>query len=140
MICPVCNRDMVVIERNRIELDYCTKCRGVWFDSGELELLLGTLGLDSSKAFLDNLTGSPETKTSEKKRSCPICRQKMKKTNAGEQPHILIDVCRSGDGLWFDGNELGELVKQLAKGEVGKPDIQHKLIEFLGETFQGAGK
>ena len=39
MICPVCHKSMLDIEYNNIELDYCEKCRGVWFDAGELELL-----------------------------------------------------------------------------------------------------
>ena len=40
---------MIVVERNRIELDHCTNCGGVWFDSHELELLLASFG-ESSKA------------------------------------------------------------------------------------------
>jgi len=40
MICPVCKSDMIDVEYNRIELDYCTACRGVWFDTEELELLI----------------------------------------------------------------------------------------------------
>jgi len=39
MICPVCRQSMLDIEYNNIELDYCEKCKGVWFDAGELELL-----------------------------------------------------------------------------------------------------
>ena len=43
MKCPVCRIDMIVVEHKKIELDYCVKCSGVWFDSGELELLLDTI-------------------------------------------------------------------------------------------------
>jgi len=56
--------------------------------------------------------------------------------NLGEQPEILIDACQREDGLWFDGGELGQLVKQLAKEPVGKPDSQHQVIAFLGEVFK----
>jgi len=27
-------------ERNRIEIDYCPSCRGVWLDKGELDKML----------------------------------------------------------------------------------------------------
>jgi len=47
MICPACKNDMIVVEHEDIELDYCTNCNGVWFDSGELELLLEAAGLES---------------------------------------------------------------------------------------------
>ena len=55
MICPVCKRDMIVIEYHDVELDYCTSCKGVWFDSGELELLLEAHALEEAKLFLDNI-------------------------------------------------------------------------------------
>ena len=42
MICPACREEMIVIEYNKIELDVCVQCKGVWFDGGELnEILLG---------------------------------------------------------------------------------------------------
>jgi Zn-finger nucleic acid-binding protein len=44
MICPVCDRDMTVVEYKGIELDYCTGCQGIWFDAGELGLLLKSRG------------------------------------------------------------------------------------------------
>jgi len=37
MICPVCKKDMFVIEYKRVELDYCHICKGAWFDAGEME-------------------------------------------------------------------------------------------------------
>ena len=52
MICPICKNDMIVVEHNKIELDYCLNCHGVWFDSGELELLLKSMKLESSDVFL----------------------------------------------------------------------------------------
>jgi len=136
MICPVCKSDRIVIEHSKIELDYCTSCHGVWFDSGELELLLESVSQEPSSPFLNNILGSPETRSSEKKRKCPICNKKMKKTTIGQQPEILIDVCRQGDGLWFDGGEVGQLIKQLAKKPSGKADSQQRVIDFLGEVFQ----
>ena len=40
MDCPVCKNAMIVLELDEVEVDYCADCRGVWLDSGELELLL----------------------------------------------------------------------------------------------------
>ncbi len=138
MICPVCKRHMIVVEHNRIELDYCTSCRGVWFDSGELELLLESLGLESPKLFLGNILNSTEARPPEKRRKCPICRQKMKKTLIG-QPEVLIDVCEKGDGLWFDGGEVGQLLKQLTEKPSAKSASHQQLTGFLGEVFQASG-
>jgi Zn-finger nucleic acid-binding protein len=41
MKCPVCKEpDLVIAERQGIEIDYCPSCRGVWLDRGELDKLI----------------------------------------------------------------------------------------------------
>jgi uncharacterized protein len=41
MKCPVCKEpDLLMTERQQIEIDYCPNCRGVWLDRGELDRLL----------------------------------------------------------------------------------------------------
>ncbi len=139
MICPVCKSDMIVVEHRQIELDYCPSCQGVWFDSGELELLLESAGLDSP-ALLAGLAGSAEASSKEKKRRCPICLRKMKKTVIGKEPEILLDVCSRGDGIWFDGGELAQLVEQLAGKTIEKTNPHQEVLAFLHEVFGTGGK
>ena len=41
MKCPVCvEPDLLMTDRQGIEVDYCPKCRGVWLDRGELDKLI----------------------------------------------------------------------------------------------------
>jgi Zn-finger nucleic acid-binding protein len=40
MPCPVCRVDLVMTDRQGVEIDYCPKCRGVWLDRGELDKIL----------------------------------------------------------------------------------------------------
>jgi uncharacterized protein len=40
MKCPVDSSDLVMTERQGIEIDYCPKCRGVWLDRGELDKII----------------------------------------------------------------------------------------------------
>ena len=40
LICPACRVDLVMSERHGVEIDYCSKCRGVWLDRGELDKIL----------------------------------------------------------------------------------------------------
>ena len=136
MICPVCKSAMIVVEYHDIELDYCNSCKGVWFDSGELELLLKSQGLGETKAFLDGITNSQEAASSEKKRNCPICGRKMKKTAMGGQPEIFIDVCRDKHGLWFDGGEVVQLIRHMAGERPPKGDSKGHVIGFLEEVFK----
>ena len=135
MICPTCKHTMVAVEYHNIELDYCNDCKGVWFDSGELELLLKSQSLEESQAFFDGILNSQEAASSEKKRTCPICGYKMKKTAIGGQPEILIDACRDKHGLWFDGGEVTQLVKRLAEERPSKHDPGGKVVSLLEEVF-----
>lgn len=40
MLCPIDNTELVMSERQGIEIDYCPKCRGVWLDRGELDKII----------------------------------------------------------------------------------------------------
>jgi Zn-finger nucleic acid-binding protein len=41
MKCPVCsNVNLVMSERQGVEIDYCPECRGVWLDRGELDKII----------------------------------------------------------------------------------------------------
>lgn len=41
MQCPVCKTvNLVMADRQGIEIDYCPQCRGVWLDRGELDKII----------------------------------------------------------------------------------------------------
>lgn len=40
MLCPICNVDLALSEKQGIEIDYCPKCRGIWLDRGELDKII----------------------------------------------------------------------------------------------------
>lgn len=41
MKCPVCTTtDLMMSDRQGIEIDYCPQCRGVWLDRGELDKII----------------------------------------------------------------------------------------------------
>lgn len=41
MKCPVCTTvNLVMTERQGVEIDYCPECRGVWLDRGELDKVI----------------------------------------------------------------------------------------------------
>lgn len=126
---------MIVIEEAGVELDWCPSCRGIWFDSGEIEILLGKV---LTGDFIQDIS-SAFTKAIdvEKKRRlpCPSCGKKMKKVVCGEgEEKIVIDVCSIGDGLWFDCGETFGVMKKIAAGR--EADFS-KLAGFL-EVFEGS--
>lgn len=52
MKCPKCGKAMEEVELAGIKVDQCTDCMGIYFDQGELEILLGA---QEPKGFLGGL-------------------------------------------------------------------------------------
>ena len=135
MNCPACKGIVVVVEYERIELDYCTNCSGVWFDAGELELLAERLSLDGETLLLRDIMGLPDDKVPEKPRRCPVCGKKMIKVHVGDDPRVLLDVCPRQDGIWFDSGEVSQVLSQL-KSRGSTMGKEGRVISFLGEVFE----
>jgi Zn-finger nucleic acid-binding protein len=127
MKCPVCSVPTYVVEYNEIELDLCPDCGGIWFDAGELELLLSQN---------ESSTLVPDAVSTEAVRECPLCRQDMEKMNIGPAGGVHIDTCSRGCGLWFDNNELQELTRDLAESGW---QVQPTIRKFLSEMFPTKG-
>lgn len=41
LTCPKCQESMRTYERNGVNVDQCTGCKGIFLDRGELEALIG---------------------------------------------------------------------------------------------------
>ncbi|MGB7581561.1 MAG: zf-TFIIB domain-containing protein [Sedimentisphaerales bacterium] len=128
MNCPVCKNAMITLELAKVEIDYCTGCKGVWLDAGELEMLLDDKG--KAKKLIHSF--AKDTSSREKARRCPICDKKMEKIDVGhEKPTLLIDRCSKGDGLWFDRGELNGIIAR------AKLDEGNKIKQILMDMFGG---
>lgn len=44
MNCPNDNTQLLLSERQGVEIDYCPQCRGVWLDRGELDKMIEKAG------------------------------------------------------------------------------------------------
>ncbi|MBI4358513.1 MAG: zf-TFIIB domain-containing protein [Candidatus Omnitrophica bacterium] len=146
MDCPACSEPLIVLESEQVEIDHCVSCKGIWLDSGELELLLGDSGrknelLSSFPLPLPVRPASPAGGQAgsplppgervrgegEKPRKCPICLKKMDKVLYED---VRLDRCRVGDGLWFDLGELERIVR------IGNFGGSTKVLEWLKGVFQ----
>lgn len=124
MNCPVCDKPMVVLEIDQVEVDHCLACGGTWLDAGELELLLdGAANRDTL------LSGMQRADITEKARACPICDKRMTKVRCGQ---VVLDRCARGDGIWFDSGELRDVI------ESGEFAGENRVYELLNDVFGGA--
>jgi uncharacterized protein len=118
----------MTLEFDRIEIDYCGQCEGIWLDSGELE------ALSAREERSDSLLATLRPGVSkESKRRCPICMKGMKKIFIGNAAPVLIDQCPA-HGMWFDS---GELRKVLSEGcaDSHRDAGTSGLLTLLDEVF-----
>ncbi len=54
MICPRCNSSLAISNTYGIEIDFCTNCRGVWLDKGELDKIIERSNSDSPFSINEN--------------------------------------------------------------------------------------
>jgi Zn-finger nucleic acid-binding protein len=139
MKCPVDKNELIVVEHKKIELDYCVECSGVWFDAGELDLLVESFKRDKVELANSELLTQKEADVTERKRKCPVCNREMKKAWLGKDSGVLIDSCPQKHGLWFDGGELHQVISQLTCHTPGGRSPTDVLC-FLGDAFQAGNK
>lgn len=121
MLCPVCKKEMMILEYNDVELDYCPICEGIWLDQGELELMLG---MRDQRIDLSDIPDSARSK-----RRCPRCRKKMTKAHFPDT-EVEVDICTRDGGLWLDKGEL----QQIAGSQSSAKTLEH-VREFFSDLF-----
>ncbi len=106
MQCPKCDGAMeqhnLSTLTGNIELDRCSKCRGIWFDIGEAEALKEKWMSD----YIDD--GDPEVGAQNNEIrdiDCPRCGKKMAQMSDPVQSHIQYEACED-HGMYFDAGEF----------------------------------
>ena len=122
MECPRCDEEMIVVEYQNVEVDYCEE-HGVWLDRGELELLMELAGTKPGQ-----IEFTP-TETTEETLRCAYCGEPMEKIRVAGLEDI-IDRCPKRHGLWFDKGELRRVLSVATVGAAVAP-----LVQFLQNLF-----
>jgi len=129
MKCPLCKSPLIVVEYHDIELDWCPGCEGLWFDSGEMELVTAQM-----RGTATVLMPQRKADTSEKRLRCPECNKTMEKRLLGDAQTVIADVCPTCGGLWLDHGELEQIVSAGGAARDASPVIDH-----LRGTFSKVG-
>jgi Zn-finger nucleic acid-binding protein len=116
-ICPNCDKALQTIRLKTIEplsIERCHTCFGLFFDKGEIELILQS---SVSNVFAINLThidniNKDRYHKQQKIRylKCPDCRRHMNRVNFGQRSGVIIDQCII-HGIWLDSGELTHLLE-----------------------------
>ncbi len=103
MNCPRCEHhglDPVAVDRS-VRVDWCSGCGGAFYETGELDAVLG------ASPALDERSTTPGL-------SCPACTTAMVELRWPAGGAVRIDACPSCKGHWLDRGELVHLKEHLA--------------------------
>ena len=136
LVCPKCDAHLILLNFKGVEVDYCPQCRGIWLDAGELERLMEATNArpgDPLAQFHNHETAGAVSRN----HLCPRCDQGLHELEieAPGYPTLTLDRCPRGHGLWFDADELQQLLALYpASSGAGKT------IDVLNEVFGSAVK
>jgi Zn-finger nucleic acid-binding protein len=115
---------MQLMRVRNIELDACPKCRGIWFDSSELDKIMGGAKSFEEQAYLGEPLGA--------KIDCPSCGNQMQYMNIES---TTIDYCKSCEGVWLDAGELTELAQYLPERQMTDATAPYQIEEKDSQNF-----
>jgi Zn-finger nucleic acid-binding protein len=135
MICPKCREDTLADfgMMEGVEIDFCSGCKGIWFDAGELafyvEVEADVPGMAKALA-----SGKPAGC------NCPSCSTELVEAHYVSGEPLLIDICPSCKGVFLDSGELPQ-VESLAARYGGAKKILNtvKALEKKGYMILGSG-
>ena len=116
-ICPHCEKSLSTIQiqsDKAVYIERCDDCFGLFFDLGEMEVLLNHSVSQVNAinlAHIDNInTDRYRSKQIVKYIKCPVCRKFMRRTNFAKKSGVIVDSCRQ-HGLWLDSGEVTHLME-----------------------------
>lgn len=107
--CPVCKTALVTKCCGKVEALHCPACGGFWVQKNRIGRILQRYMRYIAKRH-DRSLGRRERVNPREvepgKLECPVCARPMRKLNYAYNSNVIVDTCKSCDGLWFDRGEL----------------------------------
>jgi len=136
--CPGCQSEMKKLEIRGTVVDVCIRCRGQFYDQGELNVMLAEtrrVTQDSAERTnaspqLSNIDNSISDTHSPRK--CPVCGQYMHRRNFARLSGVIVDECFHG--TFLDSGELKRIKKFVEAGGETLGDRKRQQEVLLART------
>ena len=136
--CFLCKEKMERALLYNVEIDYCPKCLGMWFEEDELRLAKDMKDENLKWLDVDLWADDSKFKISRGKKLCPTDRLPLYEVEYGDSG-IKVDVCSICKGVWLDKGEFKQIIsylKEKANWEVLN-NYYKNLVEEAVEVFIG---
>lgn len=151
--CPVCLGAKMVKERaarrRDVVVDRCSRCGGIWFEAGEVQLLRAGSRFDlppeaeqhrakchACFAVVERDAESCPACGYVNRLECPSCCTPMQRV---EHEGVTLDLCRSCTGVWFDRHEISAVWTLALTTAVAKRPGSHGGVDGAGGALDASG-
>lgn len=132
MKCPICNIYLGTSVLANVEVDYCSRCYGLWFEEGELEAAKDEKDRDLRWLDIDLWKDPARFVISPQKKMCPRDRMPLYEVKYGDSD-IKVDLCSLCHGLWLDRGEFKNIVVYL------RDKAEHRVLyHYAKDLFEEA--
>lgn len=138
MICPLCKLSLEKSLLANVEVDFCPRCYGMWFEEDELRDAKDEKDRNLRWLDIDLWKDESQFRVSPGAKLCPFDRLPLYKVEYGDSG-IQVDVCSICNGAWLDRGEFKSILvylKEKADYEVLYHYLKN-LKEELWEVFSG---
>ncbi len=116
--CPRCRVEMQSLSIGATQVRECAQCEGLWVDVASFEKICADR--EQQAAVLGAASSAPAhaVRATTNKISyvpCPECSQLMNRINFAKCSGVIVDICK-GHGIWFDRDELSQIVEFVRGG------------------------
>lgn len=153
MNCPNDNEELEKVLFHNVEVDYCPKCLGIWFDKDELRLAKDEKDKQLNWLDVDLWRDKDKFHVSRGDKHCPVDRtglMEVKYDKSKIDPHTRsfsgnfgvgarVDFCKMCEGIWLDRGEFKQIINYLKN----KSDYEilnnytKNIVSELWEVFSG---
>jgi Zn-finger nucleic acid-binding protein len=107
--CPRCKGSCTTVAYERVQIDECQSCKGIWLDPGELQEIIAREETRFTPEFEKETlksarAGIPEHETTAGI-ACPFCNRTLRAINYNYASGVIINTC-ANHGIWLDQHEL----------------------------------
>ena len=130
LFCPNCQIELKKAIFYNVEVDYCPKCLGVWFDFDELRQAKDYKDKDLEWLDIDLWKDEAKFKITKSQKLCPRCQMPLYEVRYGDSD-IKVDVCNLCHGVWLDRGEFKKIIDYLKEKE--KKEILDSYLDTLAK-------
>lgn len=141
MECPNKHGQLKKASFHNVNVDYCEKCIGIWFDKNELTYAKDDKDKQLNWVDFDVWRHKEKFETFKSPKWCPVCRVPFVQINYDDSK-VKVDFCKNCNGIWLDRGEFKQIMVYL-KNKADYEILHHyakNLVKQLWEVFLGPQK